>query len=75
MLERQEAVEGVIGNAGPIRDYSRKLVAALGIVVMTGKSQKKSDLDHCIDLVREAYSETSSAPGYLKTWKEILICP
>ena len=66
MLERQEVLEGVIGIAGPIRDYSRKLVASLGIAVVAGKSQKKSDLDHCIDFVREAYSEKSSAPAYLK---------
>jgi DNA-binding IclR family transcriptional regulator len=66
VVERQEAVEGVIGIAGPIRDYSRKVVAALGIAVVMGKSQKKSDLDRCINLITEACSETSSALGYLK---------
>ena len=66
VLERQEAVEGMIGIAGPIRDYSRKVVAALGIAVVMAKSQKKSDLDHSIHLITEACSETSSALGYLK---------
>jgi len=66
VLEKQEAVEGVIGIAGPVRDYSRKVIAALGIAVMMGKSQKKSDIDHYIRLVTDACSETSSALGYLK---------
>lgn len=66
VLERQEAVEGVIGIAGPVRDYSRKVAAALGVAVVMGKSQKKSDLDHCVHRVMEACLETSSALGYLK---------
>jgi len=66
LVERQEAVEGVIGISAPIRDYSRSVVAALGIAVMMGKSQKKSDLDHYIHLVINACSDTSSALGYLK---------
>jgi len=66
VLERQEAVEGVIRIAGPIRDYSRKLVAASSIAVVSGKSQKKSDLGHCMDLIRGAYSEKASGLAYLK---------
>jgi DNA-binding IclR family transcriptional regulator len=66
LVESQEAVEGVIGIAGPIRDYSRKVVAALGIAVMMGMSQKKSDLGHLIHLVTKACSDTSSALGYLR---------
>ncbi|MEW6664525.1 MAG: IclR family transcriptional regulator [Thermodesulfobacteriota bacterium] len=66
LVERQEAVEGVIGIAAPIRDYSRNVVAALGIAVMMAKSQKKSDLAHYIQLVMNACSDTSSALGYMK---------
>jgi DNA-binding IclR family transcriptional regulator len=66
LVERQEAVEGVIGISGPIRDYSRKVVAAMGIVVMMAKSQNKNDIDRYIKMVTEACSATSSALGYLK---------
>jgi DNA-binding IclR family transcriptional regulator len=63
-VEKQEAVEGVIGISGPIRDYSGKVVAAMGIVVTMAKGQKKSDIDHFIKAVTLACSEISSALGY-----------
>lgn len=63
-VERQEAVEGLIGICGPIRDYSGKVVAAMGIVVMVGMCRKKSDIDHFVKVVTNACSEASSALGY-----------
>jgi len=65
-VERQEAVEGVIGICGPVRNYTGKVVAAMGIVAMVGMCRKKSDIDRYIQVVTEACSETSSALGYLK---------
>lgn len=66
LVEREEAVEGVIGICCPVRDYSRKVVAAMGIVVTTAKSQNKSDIERHIKSVAEACAETSSALGYMK---------
>ncbi|RJR50112.1 MAG: IclR family transcriptional regulator [Desulfobacteraceae bacterium] len=69
-VERHEAVEGLIGISGPIRDYSRKVVAALGIALMAREVQKKSEMDRFIGLVKEACAETSAALGHLKNREE-----
>jgi len=65
-VERQEAVEGVIGICGPVRNYTGKVVAAMGIVAMVGMCRKKSDIERYVNVVMEACSETSAALGYLK---------
>ena len=65
-LEKEEAVESVIGIAAPIRDYSRQVVAALGIALPAGLRNQKVRLDHIVDLVKKACETISSDLGYLK---------
>jgi IclR family KDG regulon transcriptional repressor len=65
-VERQEAVEGVIGIAAPIRDYSRKVIAALGIAMTLGQNHTKKELDHLVDLVTKTCDDISYDLGYLR---------
>jgi DNA-binding IclR family transcriptional regulator len=66
ILEKEEAVENVIGIAAPIRDYSRQVVAAMGIALPTGSRNRTDNLDRLIDLVKSACETISSDLGYLK---------
>jgi len=66
VLEREEAVSGAIGVAAPIRDYSRRLVAALGVALPAGGLEAKNDLDRLIRLVQTACETVSAELGYLK---------
>jgi DNA-binding IclR family transcriptional regulator len=66
ILEKEEAVEGVIGIAATIRDYSRQVVAALGIALPVGQRSLKNDTDRIIKLVKKTCDDISSNLGYLK---------
>ena len=66
VLEREEAVEGVMGVAAPVRDYARQVVAALGIALPMGQRSLNVELDQAIDLVKKACEDISSDLGYLK---------
>jgi DNA-binding IclR family transcriptional regulator len=66
VLEREEAVEGVMGIAAPVRDYARQVVAALGIALPMGQPSLNVELDQTIDLVKKACEDISSDLGYLK---------
>ena len=66
VLEKEEAVEGVMGIAAPIRDYSRKVTAALGIALPLGRRHLSEDVDHIVDLVKKTCETISSDLGYLK---------
>ena len=66
VLEKEEAVEGVNGIAAPVRDYSRRVVAALGIALPIGQRSLNKDIDHIVDLVRRVCEDISSDLGYLK---------
>lgn len=66
VLEKEEAVEGVFGIAAPIRDYSRQVVAALGIALPLSSSNRTNKLDRLIDLVKKTCEAISSDLGYLK---------
>jgi DNA-binding IclR family transcriptional regulator len=66
VLEKEEAVEGVLGIAAPVRDYARQVVAALGIALPMGQRSLKVELDQAIDLVKKACEDISSDLGYLK---------
>ena len=66
VLEKEEAVESVIGIAAPIRDHSRQVVAALGIALPAGLRNQTDAVDHIIDLVKNACETISSDLGYLK---------
>jgi IclR family KDG regulon transcriptional repressor len=67
VVEKEEAVEGAIGIAAPIKDYSRQVVAALGIALPLGSHQHSKELDHEIHLVKQTCKNISSDLGYLKT--------
>ena len=66
VLEKEEAVEGVIGIAAPIKDYSRQVVAALGIALPLGQRLIDEKLDRIVTLVKNACETISSDLGYLK---------
>jgi DNA-binding IclR family transcriptional regulator len=66
VLEKEEAVEGLFGIAAPIKDYSRQVVAALGIALPIGQRNLKESLEHTIDLVKKTCDLISSDLGYLK---------
>jgi DNA-binding IclR family transcriptional regulator len=66
VLEREEAVEGIIGIAAPIRDYSRRVIAALGVALPLAQTDSEKDLDAMIDRVRATCDEISMDLGYLK---------
>jgi IclR family transcriptional regulator, KDG regulon repressor len=66
VLEKEEAVEDVLGVAAPVRDYSRQVVAALGIALPMGQRRLSRPLDRIIELVKGACEDISSDLGYLK---------
>ena len=66
ILEKEEAVEGVIGIASPIRDYTRKVAAALGIALPAAQRSLNKDTDRIIKLVKKTCDDISSNLGYLK---------
>ena len=66
VIEKEEAVEGLFGIAAPIKDYSRQVVAALGIARPVGQRNLKEGLDRTIDLVKKTCDMISSDMGYLK---------
>lgn len=66
ILEREEAVEGIMGIAAPIRDYSRQVVAAIGIAMSVALRHTNADLVQLTGRVRAAANEISGNLGYLK---------
>lgn len=65
-LEREEAVEGIIGIAAPVRDYSRQVIAALGVAIPVVKSNSEKELEKTVVQVMATCDEISSDLGYLK---------
>ncbi len=66
LVESEEAVEGVIGISAPIRDYSRKVIAALGLALTSGEKHQKTGIQRCVDRVCKACEDISSNMGYMK---------
>lgn len=66
VLEKGEAHEDVIGIAAPIRNYSRQVIAALGIALPASQSNLKINFNRFIDLLKKTCEEISSDLGYLK---------
>jgi IclR family KDG regulon transcriptional repressor len=66
LLEREEAVEGIIGIAAPIRDYSRQVVAAVGIAISIALRHSEKELNRLTGIVRTTADEISDSLGYLK---------
>jgi IclR family KDG regulon transcriptional repressor len=66
VIEREEAVEGIVGIAAPIRDYSRRVVAALGVALPVGQLNEEEGVKTIVDLVKNTTDAISSDLGYLK---------
>jgi IclR family KDG regulon transcriptional repressor len=66
IVEREEAVEGIMGIAAPIRDYSRRVVAALGVALPIVQGGKDDEIQRIVSLVRKACDDISNDLGYLK---------
>jgi DNA-binding IclR family transcriptional regulator len=65
-MEREEAVEGIIGIAAPIRDYTRRVIAALGVALTIGQSGLNEGVEHIAILVKKHCDDISSDLGYLR---------
>ncbi|MBN1847087.1 MAG: IclR family transcriptional regulator [Deltaproteobacteria bacterium] len=65
-IEKEQAVEGTTGIAAPIRDYSRKVIAALGVALTPGRRAPIKDLNTIVDMVKKACDDISTDLGYLK---------
>ncbi|MBN2125797.1 MAG: IclR family transcriptional regulator [Deltaproteobacteria bacterium] len=66
VVEKEEAVEGIIGAAAPVRNYSRQVVAALGIALPISQSHLRDGVDDYVKLLTRSCDEISSDLGYLK---------
>ena len=66
VIEKEEAVEGLIGIAAPIKDYSRRVVAALGIALPVGQRNLNEGFDRIVELVKKTCNSISRDLGYLK---------
>lgn len=66
VMEKEEAVEGVFGIAAPIRDYSRQVIAALGIALPLSSTYRTKKLDQLVKIVKKTADTISSDLGYLK---------
>ncbi len=69
VIEREEAVEKVIGIAAPIRDYSRRVIAALGIALTSGQvnlEKEAGETEGIRNLLLKACDDISGELGYLK---------
>ncbi|OGR22615.1 MAG: hypothetical protein A2277_03815 [Desulfobacterales bacterium RIFOXYA12_FULL_46_15] len=65
VVEKEEAVEGIIGIAAPIRDYSRRVVAAVGAALPMSQGNKK-EIQQIVSLLERSAKEISENLGYLK---------
>lgn len=64
VMEIGEAVEGVIGIAAPIRDYTRSVIAALGIAVPAGEGISQDGIDDLKHSVTGTCSRISAELGF-----------
>jgi IclR family KDG regulon transcriptional repressor len=62
VVEDGEAVEGVIGVAAPIKDYTGRVAAAVGCAVLRAQHTRQT-FDRVTDLVRAAAREISREMG------------
>lgn len=69
LMEKEEAVEGIIGIAAPIKDYSRQVVAALGVALTMGQRNLKTGTERIyeiVNLMKKTCDDISSDLGYMK---------
>ena len=65
-IDVEEFVEGVMGIAAPIRDYSRQVIAALCAGLPASRRRDKKVIDNVVGLVKKACDEISTNLGYFK---------
>jgi DNA-binding IclR family transcriptional regulator len=63
VVEKGEAMEGIVGIAAPIRDFSRQVIAALGIVLTN--DQSRNGMNDYVELVKRSCEKISRELGYL----------
>jgi len=66
VVEKEEAVEGALGIAAPVKDYTRQVAAVLGIALPLGQRQVNENIDRFVGLVKTTCETISSDLGYLK---------
>ncbi len=66
VIEREEAVEGIIGIAAPIKDYTEKTVAALGIALPIGQDKTGDLFNALANELKKACENISSNMGFKK---------
>jgi len=66
LVDREEAVEGAIGIAAPIRDYTRQVIAALGVALPASRGNKEKEVDRVVELLKKTCDDISGDLGYLK---------
>ncbi len=66
VAERGEAVEGIVGVAAPIRDYSRNVIAAIGLAILEAQHDEIS-VARTVEAVRSAAMNISAELGYRET--------
>ncbi len=65
VAEYGEAVDGLIGVAAPVIDYSRRVVAAVGVAILAAQHDRAS-VKRVIESVRSAADGISSELGYVE---------
>jgi IclR family KDG regulon transcriptional repressor len=65
VVERGEAVDGLIGIAAPIRDYSQNVVSAVGVAILEAQHNEYS-VTQVLEAVRFAARNISAELGYRK---------
>ncbi len=65
ILEKEEAIEGFMGVAAPVRDYTRQVVAAMGIAWPMGQNGLEGQIDRIAGLLKKTCEEVSADLGYL----------
>jgi len=64
-IEREEVIEGIVGIAAPVKDYSRQVVAALGLALPITRSIEK-EVPRLVRLLKQSAKKISTNLGYLK---------
>lgn len=63
VIEKGETVEGIVGIAAPIRDFTRQVIAALGIVLTNDHA--RNGMNGYVELVKRSCENISRELGYL----------
>jgi IclR family KDG regulon transcriptional repressor len=67
IVEWEEAVEGLVGIAAPVHDYSRKVIAALGIALPIARfklAKAKKSIENKVDLLKNTCKMISKELGF-----------